>query len=62
MVGFHYKNNIKEQGKIYEEKGDCQMNTINSGGICVHMFIVISIRMCVYMHEINNEEGKLLTA
>lgn len=61
IVGFHYKQNFKEQGKIYGESGECQMNTISSDDICLQMYAVISICMCidmyVYMYNgMNSEE------
>lgn len=34
MVGFHNKNNFKEQGKIYGESEECQLDKINSDDIC----------------------------
>lgn len=72
MVGFHNKHNFKEQGKIYGENRECQMNTISSDDICVGvnvcMHVVISTHMnvlmyiCMYEHSgMKCEKRRLLT-
>lgn len=68
MVGFHNKNNFKEQGKIYGESEECQLDKINSDDICagnvhVQLFLYTCTHICMYVHnEINGEKGKLLIA
>lgn len=59
MVGFHNKNNFhkkkQEQGKIYGESEDCQLDTINSDDICVGMCVYsyfythVHIYVCMYI-------------
>lgn len=50
LNSFHYKHNFKEQGRIYGESGECQMDTISSDDSCLLMYAVISLCMCIHMY------------